>query len=281
MKTGDAFRANQAALEESLRQAATADEATAAIRVAFERTAALMAQEETDEVTRQRVQAVLAVAKESGSFLRSAHAEGKLVADQSEEEESGQNGINRTFQYFGLGILATLVVYELINGAWVLAFMAVIGALLVYIGLNGTRPDQAQKWKAEGTVHFDSDRIVRTMFSVCEAIDIAVQDLAIIDSEQTVRKVSGQEEALLDFVSALLEAKESGRADLVADSVAEAEQTLRRIGIQAVRYSPENTAMFDLLPTVGPSRTVRPALLNGDRIIRRGVAAVQMQEVGR
>jgi hypothetical protein len=67
----------------------------------------------------------------------------------------------------------------------------------------------------------------------------------------------------------------------VAESAAEAEQTLRRIGIQAIRYSPENGSMFDLLPTLGESRTVRPALVSGDRIVRRGVAAVRMQEVSR
>ena len=278
MKTGDAFRANQAALEESLRQSATSEEAAAAIRTAFERTAALMAQEESDEVTRQRGQAVLAVAKESGTLLRSVHAEGKLVLSGEEKKEKASP--KTMALYGGLGVMAVLAVYELINGRWMFALLAVIAVLLLYIG-NGPASGEQQKWKAEGTLRFEPEPIIRSMLSMCDAIDIAVQDLAIIDTEQTVRKMSGQEEALLDFVSALLEAKESGRADLVAESAAEAEQTLRRIGIQAIRYSPENGSMFDLLPTLGESRTVRPALVSGDRIVRRGVAAVRMQEVSR
>ena len=278
MKTGDAFRANQAALEESLRQSATSEEAAAAIRTAFERTAALMAQEESDEVTRQREQAVLAVAKESGTLLRSVHAEGKLVSSGEEKKEKASP--KTMALYGGLGVMAVLAVYELINGRWMFALLAVIAVLLLYIG-NGPASGEQQKWKAEGTLRFEPEPIIRSMLSMCDAIDIAVQDLAIIDTEQTVRKMSGQEEALLDFVSALLEAKESGRADLVAESAAEAEQTLRRIGIQAIRYSPENGSMFDLLPTLGESRTVRPALVSGDRIVRRGVAAVRMQEVSR
>ena len=278
MKTGDAFRANQAALEESLRRSATSEEAAAAIRTAFERTAALMAQEESDEVTRQRGQAVLAVAKESGTLLRSVHAEGKLVSSGEEKKEKASP--KTMALYGGLGVMAVLAVYELINGRWMFALLAVIAVLLLYIG-NGPASGEQQKWKAEGTLRFEPEPIIRSMLSMCDAIDIAVQDLAIIDTEQTVRKMSGQEEALLDFVSALLEAKESGRADLVAESAAEAEQTLRRIGIQAIRYSPENGSMFDLLPTLGESRTVRPALVSGDRIVRRGVAAVRMQEVSR
>ncbi len=278
MKTGDAFRANQAALEESLRQSATSEEAAAAIRTAFERTAALMAQEESDEVTRQRGQAVLAVAKESGTFLRSVHAEGKLVSSGEEKKEKASP--KTMALYGGLGVMAVLAVYELINGRWMFALLAVIAVLLLYIG-NGPASGEQQKWKAEGTLRFEPEPIIRSMLSMCDAIDIAVQDLAIIDTEQTVRKMSGQEEALLDFVSTLLEAKESGRADLVAESAAEAEQTLRRIGIQAIRYTPENGSMFDLLPTLGESRTVRPALVSGDRIVRRGVAAVRMQEVSR
>ena len=280
MKTGDAFRANQAALEESLRQSATPEEAAAAIRTAFERTAALMAQEESDEVTRQRGQAVLAVAKESGTLLRSVRAEGKLVASMPDEEKKEKGSPKTMALYGGLGVMAVLAVYELINGRWIFALLAVIAVLLLYIG-NGQAAGEQQKWKAEGTLRFEPEPIIRSMLSMCDAIDIAVQDLTIIDTEQTVRKMSGQEEALLDFVSALLEAKESGRADLVAESAAEAEQTLRRIGIQAIRYSPENGSMFDLLPTLGASRTVRPALVSGDRIVRRGVAAVRMQEVSR
>ncbi len=280
MKTADAFRANQTALEESLRQAGTAEEAAAAVRIAFERTAALLAQEETDEVTRQREQAVLAVAKESGALLRAVRAEGKLVAAAPENETEGRMKPKTAALYGGVGLLAVLAVYELISGRWIFTLLAVIAVLLLYIGMSSAAPGSTQTWKAEGTVHVETD-IVRTMISICEAVDIAVQDLAVIDTEQTVRKMSGQEEALLDFVSALLEAKESGREDLLVENAAEAEQALHRIGIKAVRYSSENASMFELLPTVGKSRTVRPALVNSERIIRRGVAAVQMQEVSR
>ena len=86
---------------------------------------------------------------------------------------------------------------------------------------------------------------------------------------------------MLDFLSALMEAKESGREDLLMDTVADAELTLHRLGIQAVWYSPDKSALFELLPTLGEARTVRPALVSGDHVLRRGVAAIQMQEVAR
>ena len=283
VNTLEAFRVNQAALLTALKSASSLSEADVAIQMAFERTAATLAQSEADETTRQRVQAVLAVAKQSGIFLKSVRAEGRLTAaSQAETADPAKKDPKQYGLYAGLILLAFLAVYEIINGKWMFALLAVIAVLLMKIGQDALQPrDSMPKWRAEGQAKIDPEAAVHAVEEMCRSIDIAVTDLSLIDREYSVRAAGSQEDAMLDFMSALLEARESGREDLVMESAGEAETALRRLGIDAVSYTPEHADLFDLLPTIGEARTVRPALISGEHVLRRGVAAVRMQEVGR
>ena len=47
--------------------------------------------------------------------------------------------------------------------------------------------------------------------------------------------------------------------------------------MELVPYTPENAAMFDLLPTLGDARTIRPALMREGKLLRRGTAACRME----
>lgn len=73
----------------------------------------------------------------------------------------------------------------------------------------------------------------------------------------------------------------SGREDLAVRVLGQAEQYLHMMGVEAVEYDENHAAAFDVLPTLSGSRTVRPALLQDGRVLRRGVAAVAVKrEVG-
>ena len=85
------------------------------------------------------------------------------------------------------------------------------------------------------------------------------------------------DDAMLDLLVALMEAKASGRDEMAMRSLSLAEEYLRMLGVEIVPYAPERDAMFDRLPTVGAARTVRPALVKDGRVLRRGVAAVAME----
>ena len=185
MNTVEAFRANRAALEQSLEGARTMDEASAAIQMAFERTAATLAQNEADEITRQREQAVLSVAKQSGTILDSVQADGRLVAqDQPADEAAVKKTDPKLYAvYGGLILLAFLAVYEIINGKWMFAFLTVIAVLFLYIGRDQmkTQTPQEPKWRAEGTVSINPAAAVRAMEEICHSIDIAIADLGMIE----------------------------------------------------------------------------------------------------
>ena len=82
------------------------------------------------------------------------------------------------------------------------------------------------------------------------------------------------DEAMLDLLSAMMEARASGRQDLALRSLDQAEQYLRMLGVQSVFYDAEHAALFDVLPARSGERTVRPALVRDGELVRRGVAAV-------
>ena len=261
MTTGEAYLQNRESLVQALQNAKTVKEGMTAIQMAFERTAAVLAQNEENELDRQRAQAVIAVAKQAPMFLKGIRAEGQLIAKQPEETEAGQKlGKGAMLQIAGAGI------------------MAVLAVLLMFLGSKEKQPEE-RMYRAEGKAVLDAEEILRSMEEICRCIDRAVTDLALIDREETGKAMEMQEDALLDLMSALMEARESGREDLALESLGEAEQTLRRLGIEAIRYSAERRDLFDVLPTLGDSRTVRPALISGDKVLRRGVAAVKTREV--
>ena len=82
------------------------------------------------------------------------------------------------------------------------------------------------------------------------------------------------DDAMLDLLVALMEAKASGRDEMAMRSLSLAEEYLHMLGVEIVPYGAEHAAMFDMLPTLSGERTVRPALVREGKVLRRGVAAV-------
>ena len=60
-------------------------------------------------------------------------------------------------------------------------------------------------------------------------------------------------------------------------SLAQAEQYLHMLGVELIGYDEQHAQLFDLLPTLGASRTIRPAMMSDGKILRRGVAATAME----
>ena len=72
---------------------------------------------------------------------------------------------------------------------------------------------------------------------------------------------------MLDLLSAMREARASGRQDLALRSLDQAEQYLRMLGVQSVFYDAEHAALFDVLPARSGERTVRPALVRDGELV--------------
>lgn len=270
MDASIAFDRRKGELLAQLEQADTPEQAAQAAVMTLELVACDLAQDEQDDLLRQRQQAVLALARSAPAFLRAARARGELVvAAQEKMEEKKRFGLAEA----GALLLGALAVFELIDGNLIFAVLQAAGAGMMY--LAGMKPAQKQtEYRAQGVLGVDAQELVRALEQQCRAADICVSDLRLVEQENVTARLSGTaDEAMLDLLVALLEARATGRGEVALRSLDQAEIYLRMLGVEAASFSRETAHMFDVLPTLSGERTIRPALLRDGKLIRRGVAA--------
>lgn len=276
MNAAAAFSNRQELLLAQLEQAENMEQAMAACAMALEQTACELAQDEQDEYARQRQQAVMAVARRAPQLLRAVTARGELVmADAPEKKEQKGNALMRGARAVGAFVLAALAVHEMIDGDMLFAGLQLLGGMLVGVPAIAQGKGQMQ---ARGVAAADAKAMVRALMQLCQAADICVSDLMLLERDAGTVRLSGTaDDAMLDLLTALMEAKASGRDDLAMRSLSQAEQYLRMLGVEMIFYSADSAALFDTLPTMGEARTIRPALVREGVVLRRGVAALQME----
>lgn len=279
MNAVTAFENRRDALCAQLESAQDAAQAIAAATMTLEQIACDLAQDEPDDKIRQRQLAVLALARRSPLFLRAARAGGRIVLRQPEEPRHAAPARGLRMGLLGAGalVLAGLAVHAVLSGSAMTALFQGIGAFLLYAGA-AQAPEQGV---AEGVLTVDAQALLREVGEICQAADVCVSDLALIETESGPACLSGTvDDAMLDLLASMMEASASGREDLAVRVVGQAEQYLRRMGVEAVFYGEEHAALFDVLPTLGDTRTVRPAMVQDGNVLRRGVAAVSARQKG-
>ena len=272
MNAVTAFEHRKDELRAQLEQAKDVKAASAACAMALEQTACELAQDEQDENARQRQQAVMALARRMPAMMEGVKAKGELVL---EENNAPEDRVGRALQLGGVLLLTGLAVYEYACGRKAAALLQAIGALLFAAGAMRSVKGGGQSAKARAYAVVDAQAVLLQMTQLMEGIDLCVSDLALLEADGARTRLSGTaDDAMLDLLVALMEAKASGRDAVAMRSLNLAEEYLRMLGIDVVAYDPAHANMFDALPTMGESRTVRPALMKDGRLIRRGVAAV-------
>jgi len=251
----------------------------AVAQMALEQIACVLAQEEQDDTARQRQQAVLALTRRAPELLDSAGAQGELViAPAKEKKKPGKTTYGA--KAAGAGLLALLAAFEAIDGQFIFAAVQMIGCALLLFG-GGALPailDRTGTAQARGIVKIDADALLARVGDLCRAADVCVGDLAILEKEAGIHRLSGTaDEAMIDLLMVMMEAKASGRADAGSRVLSLAEQYLRMLGMEAVMYSAQTAESFDVLPTLSGERTIRPALYKDGKLLRRGVAAKAME----
>ena len=132
--------------------------------------------------------------------------------------------------------------------------------------------------QARGIPCVDADAAVRMLRGLCQAADVCVSDLALLDKDAGMARLTGTaDDAMLDLLTALMEAKASGRSELAMRSLSQAEQYLHALGIELIAYDAAHAQLFDVLPTMGEARTIRPAMVQDGKVLRRGVAALKTE----
>ena len=278
MNAAAAFSHREAELLEQLAGAQEIDQAIAACSMALEQTACELAQDEQDEHARQRQQAVMALARRAPQLLHAAAARGELVVsgEQAAPAQSRQEKLRRGARAAGAFLLAALAVYELIGGHAMFAALQLSGGALLLAA--GKSEQAAVPCQARGIPCVDADAAVRMLRGLCQAADVCVSDLALLDKDAGMARLTGTaDDAMLDLLTALMEAKASGRSELAMRSLSQAEQYLHALGIELIAYDAAHAQLFDVLPTMGEARTIRPAMVQDGKVLRRGVAALKTE----
>ena len=266
-----AFENRKDTLRTQLEESENMPQAISAATMTLEQIACDLAQDEQDDFARQRQQAVMALAKRLPLGLRASRAKAQIVLEETQEQPSR---VRRGAVGAGAVMLAALAVYEAVNGKMNFALLQVLGALLMLFGANGALTATTRQIpRAQAETAIDAADMVREVGEICQAADLCAADLALIEQDNAPARLSGTA-AMLDLLSAMMEARASGRQDLALRSLDQAEQYLRMLGVQSVFYDAEHAAMFDVLPARSGERTVRPALVRDGELVRRGVAAV-------
>ena len=173
-------------------------------------------------------------------------------------------------------MLAALAVYELIGGHAVFAVLQLAGGALLLAAGKGEQA--AVPCQARGIPCVDAEAAVRMLRGLCQAADVCVSDLALLDKDAGMARLTGTaDDAMLDLLTALMEAKASGRSELAMRSLSQAEQYLHGLGIELIAYDAAHAQLFDVLPTMGEARTIRPAMVQDGKVLRRGVAALKTE----
>ena len=268
MKAEAAFEKRRDELAQRLSRADDAGEAMLAAVMTLEQVAADLAQQEDDGLSRQRQQAVLAVARSAPGMLRAARAKAQLVMEEKKPE--------RRVTLIGIGALiaGVLALWQALDGHALAALLQVLGAGLIYFGALR----QGGGVKAQAAVYADEKDMLRAVGEVCRAADICVSDLKLIEQDGARAHLTGTaDEATIDLLASLLEAGASGRPEAALRSLDQVRTYMNLLGMEMLDYSEENAALFDVLPTLGEARTIRPAILQDGKVIRRGAAALKME----
>ncbi len=219
-------------------------------------------------------EAVMALAKRLPLGLRASRAKAQIVLEETQEQPSR---VRRGAVGAGAVMLAALAVYEAVNGKMNFALLQALGALLMLFGANGAltaTTRQIPRAQAETTI--DAADMVREVGEICQAADLCAADLALIEQDNAPSRLSGTaDEAMLDLLSAMMEARASGRQDLALRSLDQAEQYLRMLGCRACFTTRSMRRCSTCCPPEAANgRFARPALVRDGELVRRGVAAV-------
>lgn len=278
MNAVTAFAHREELLLAQLRDAQSMDQAISACMLSLEQVACELAQDEQDELARQRQQAVLACLRRAPQLLRAAAARGELVASQDQhagKQAAVPGRLRRMMRPAGAFLLGALAVYELIDGKTLFALLQLLGANLLFFSSSAVRYGGVQM-TARGIPFADAEALVRTLRELCQAADLCVSDLMLLEKDAGMARLSGTaDDAMLDLLCALMEAKASGRDDLAMRSLSQVQQYLHMLGVEILFYDPAYAQHFDILPTMGDARTIRPAMMKDGKLLRRGVAALQ------
>lgn len=166
-----------------------------------------------------------------------------------------------------LYLLCAIELYRDGEILWMAAF-ALCGVAMAAFFL--TKP---QKPPAE---HFATQRMdPGALFAMVEGSLRAIdRDMEALDALLPPEEAGGAQPDVLDLMALLIEKSRNGTEAISPEVMSAVEGYLVRQGITLVDYTDRNAPLFQTLPTQRETKTLVPAMLQGDRLARGGMAVV-------
>lgn len=177
-------------------------------------------------------------------------------------------------------ILSAVVTLALLPNARLPMVLLAAAATLSCAGLvfaKGRRAAPAPQLlpEAEGVVRVDAQTLISQLESLCLALDrqfSALYDRRQSELESDIPWTQGQYTA----AQMLWEAIQAGDSVFALKAAPTLLTELEAQGIELVTYAPDVRLHFDAVPAATAGRTIRPALMRGDKVLARGQVTVPM-----
>ena len=228
-----------------------------------------------DGVLRQQAGVLFQVIRSGLSLLEVPFAQKVWVAQSQKERKKALPWP----VWVSLCALAAGLVWLLLGKQWIPFGLCATGLVFGGIGflLKSKKPSLPPEQEVSVTLKPDVEKLCAQITQQMRMADRCLQDFKLLNEQLnsgTARETQTLARAA-DLAEAVCELEEDARQPL-QESV---QGLLEELGLQLMEYTPENSAYFNLLPSLRENHTMTPAILDtrDGRLVRRGTAAVVMK----
>lgn len=297
MKMLDVLEGDRDRLTEDIRRAKTAREAVPVIEKEFDRLLFRFNEECSDEAVRDAAASMTEAARMSVQLsdtigeTRIWESLGNEPAGKGGDKNSRMSGIVLIAAGFICLVLGVLISAMKLPEAlealrWILsALLAAAGGVCILMGgrRSKTAPAGSGDRSAPGQrmveVSIDPQKTYRILHSVVQVIDKNLDEIrsrneweSRAQAEDAAEDGSALSPEAIILYSDLLEAVYSGDGEYALEKAAQVKHFLHSMQIEVVDCNEETKLWFDHMPAKRTG-TIRPALVRGGKVLRKGIAA--------
>ncbi len=155
--------------------------------------------------------------------------------------------------------------------------LAIAGVILMFLAGAGSKSkSKGKKEDLYGVTLPDGQKVYRAMLSTVLAIDKRLDEMRTAETIEKKKRLrednGGFDPKQIDLLSRILEDAYTEKESVYAqEMISHIKFYLHSNMIETLDYTPENRAMFDLMPS-SQRATLRPALVMDGRLLKKGLA---------
>ncbi|MBQ7058967.1 MAG: hypothetical protein IJM83_06665 [Firmicutes bacterium] len=257
-------------------------------------------EEETSELPKRMAQGLFETAKASLG-LTDCLGESEVWERKVKEDKSGKVKDARMFRIYALiliclGVILAVASYVMplfqkgMKFSFANMLVLLLGALFLFLGgLTLKKPSNTAESELRVETYLDPEalfRELRTIVMVIEQTLSEAKDQDYFDQKEKKKKeAEAMDRGTIELFAGLLEASLSEDGDYALSETAKVKYYLHQRGIETVSYQEDKKQMFDMIQT-GPEDpyetslsgtkqeiiTLRPAMVSGDKVLKKGLA---------